>query len=195
MIWLLKFLGFGKTLLSWARGAFGWIVSDWRHVLIAVLSLIGAYFYFSASKWQGRAEKALATVEARDKVIGDLIDASDRARLAQIAMNEARAKEEKDHANDTDNKDRVAQVAAGQLGVVYRDRWRVRDICQGIAFNPDGTASNPVAESDNGAGDTANMVAITESDHEICTGNSTRLQSVKQWGDGLIDKGLAVPVD
>jgi hypothetical protein len=195
MIWLLKLLGFGKTLLSWARKALGWIGRDWRHVLIAVLSLIGAYFYFSASKWQGRAEKALAAVEARDKTIADMVAASETARLAQIAVNDKRKQDEKDNANEADKNDRIAQLEARQPAVVYRDRFRVRDICKGITFNPDSTAADPVAESGDRQGDIASMVAISSADFDQCTANSVRLQSVNRWGNALIEKGLAITVD
>jgi hypothetical protein len=195
MIWLLKLLGIGKTLLLWGRNALFWVGRDWRHVLIAVLSLIGAYFYFSASKWQGRAEKALAAVEARDKTIADMVAASEAARIAQIAMNDNRKQDEKDNAHEADKNDRIAQLEARQPAVVYRDRFRVRDICKGIAFNPDSTAADPVAESGNGQGDIADMVAISSADFDQCTTNSVRLQSVKRWGDALIEKGLAIPVD
>jgi len=197
-MWLklgLKAIGFGKMLLSWGRNALGWIVSDWRHVLIAVLGLMGTYFYFSVSKWQGRAEKALAAVEARDKTIADMVAASETARLAQIAMNDKRKQDEKDNAHDADKNDRIAQLEAGKPAIVYRDRFRVRDICKGIAASPDSTAADPVAESGNGQGDIANMVAISSADFDQCTTNSVRLQSVKRWGDALIEKGLAIPVE
>jgi len=189
----LKALGIGKTLLSWVRDCIEWIFKDWRYVLIAVLSLIAAYWYIDSGKARKQADKATAALVVANKTIADMKDASEAARLAQIALNDKRKQDERTTANETDSKDRVAQVEANQLGIVYRDRWRVRDVCKGIAASPDSTAKNPVAESSNGASDIANMVAITESDHGICTANSIRLQSVKQWGDELIAKGLAEP--
>jgi len=138
---------------------------------------------------------ALAAVEARDKTIAGMVAASEAARLDQIATNDKRTKDEKDNAHETDKNDRIAQLEAGKPAIVYRDRFRVRDICKGIAFNSDSTAVNPVAESGNGQGDIADMVAISSADFNQCTTNSVRLQSVKRWGDALIGKGLAVPVE
>lgn len=192
-MWLslaLKLLGIGKTLLGWAKAALRWMLSDWRHALIAILSLVAAYWYFSASKWQGRTEKALATVEQRDKTITDMKAASEAARLEQIALNNKRTQDEKDVANETDRKDAIAQGEAGRAAIVYRDRYRLRDICSTSQANS--PAANPVAESGNGGSDIADMVAISEADLNACTVNSTRLQSVKAWGDDLKAAGLAV---
>jgi len=186
MIWLPRILGFGKTLLSWVRGGIKWALSDWRHLVIVAVSLFAAYNYIGASKWQGRAERALAAVEARD-------EASKAATAKQIAMNDKRTQGEKDNANDKN--DRIAQLEAGNRATVYRDRWRVRNICEGSPAGADNAPESAVAESGNGAGDIADMVAISGADFDRCTANSVRLQSVKQWGDGLIAKKLAVPVD
>jgi hypothetical protein len=130
--------------------------------------------------------------EARNE---KLIAASEAARIAQIAMNEKRKQDEKDNAHETDKNDRIAQLEARQPAIDYRDRWRLRNVCEGIAASPDSTASDPVAENSNRSSDVANMVAISSADFDQCTANSIRLQSVKRWGDALIEKGLAVPVE
>jgi hypothetical protein len=190
-----KLLGIGRWIWSAIRAGVKWALSDWRHLVIVAVSLFAAYNYIGASKWQGRAERALATVEARDKTIADMTAASEAARVKQIAINDKRTQDEKDNANDADKNDRIAQLEAGNRATVYRDRWRVRNICQSSAAGADSAPESAVAESGNGAGDIADMVAISGADFDRCTANSVRLQSVKQWGDGLIAKKLAVPVD
>jgi hypothetical protein len=88
-----KLLGIGRWIWSAIRSAIRWAMSDWRHLVIVAVSLFAAYNYIGASKWQGRAEKALATIEARDKTIADMTAASEAAKQAALA-NAARVKAE-----------------------------------------------------------------------------------------------------
>ena len=71
--------------MSAIRAGIKWALSDWRNAVIVALAVAGAYFVLSADKWQGRAERALATVEARDKTIADMTSASEAAKQAALA--------------------------------------------------------------------------------------------------------------
>jgi alkylation response protein AidB-like acyl-CoA dehydrogenase len=125
----LKLLGIGKTLLSWGRAALRWIFSDWRHIVIAVLSLFAAYHYLQAAKYHRQADRAVTAFERANKTIADMEAASEAARIAQIALNTIRTQDEKDVANETDRNNAIAQNEAGRAAIVYRDRWRVRNVC------------------------------------------------------------------
>jgi len=190
-----KLLGIGKAIGRAVKAGLRWTLSDWRHVLIVALVSTVGVLWLQSGKWQGRAERALATIEQRDKTIADMKAASEAARAAQIAMNEKRTQDEKDIANEADKNDAIAQREAGNRAILYRDRWRVRNICQSSAAGADSPAKDSVAESGNGPGNTADMVAISSADFDRCTTNSIRLQSVNQWGEDLIAKGLAVEGD
>ena len=57
-------------------------------------------------------------------------------------------------------------------------------------------AETPAApESPDGAGPTADMVAIRRDDLDILVENSVRLETVHEWGDKLIEDGLAIDVE
>lgn len=86
----------GRWLIKIGNGiaaAFKWALSDWRHLVIVAASLFAAHNYIGASKWQGRAERALAAVEARDKTIADMTAASKASKQAALA-NAGRVKAE-----------------------------------------------------------------------------------------------------
>ena len=100
----LKALGIGKTLLSWVRSAVGWIFSDWRHILIAVVSLIAAYWYIDAGKAHKQADKATAALVVANKTIADMKDASEAAKrfaLAEKARIEADNERKANEARET----------------------------------------------------------------------------------------------
>ena len=190
-----KLLGIGRWIWSAIRAGIKWSLSDWRHLVIVILGLFAAYQALEAGKYERAHGKAVASLERANKTIADMTTASEAARAAQIAINDKRTQDEKDNANDADKNDRIAQLEAGNRATVYRDRWRVRNICQSSAAGADSASESAVAESGNGSGDIADMVAISGADFDRCTANSVRLQSVKQWGDGLIAKNLAMQVD
>ena len=100
MIWALKLLGIGKTILGWLKAGLRWCLSDWRHAVIVAFGVAALIFHLSSNKWQARTEKALATVEARDRTIADFKEAQEKATLfakaekARIeALNERKADE------------------------------------------------------------------------------------------------------
>lgn len=185
----MKFLGIGRTILSAIRSGARWCLSDWRHAVIAALVAVAAYFYLSAGKWQGRAEKALATVEKRDKTIADMKAASKKARQEQIALNQAVEARYRVNQEKTDARYQIALDAARGASVRYIDRWRVR--VESSADSPNSTAESNPTESGNGAGQSADMVAISLADFDVCTVNSVRIAEVHAWGQGLIKDGVA----
>jgi hypothetical protein len=141
-MWLtlgLKALGIGKTLLAWGRSALGWIFKDWRHVLIAVLSLFAAYNYIGASKWQSRAERALATVEVRDKTIADMTATSEVAKQAALANAKRVELEYKEIADNA--KITYDRTLADNRATV--DRW-LRQNNRGATGQTDSTAATKI---------------------------------------------------
>jgi type II secretory pathway pseudopilin PulG len=169
-MWLtlgLKALGIGKTLLAWGRDCLEWIFKDWRYIVIAILSLFAAYQMFSATKWQGRAEKAQETILAKNKTISDMKAASAQNAAKQAkAINDRKSKETQ-IAKDSDNAYKVANLEAGAAAAVYIDRWRVR--------NNEVCGSGAVAAPENeiaGVPETmpAGGILVSEGDVQACTG-------------------------
>jgi hypothetical protein len=178
MLSLLSIVAGGKRLFSVALGWF--IANPWRISLIAIAVLCAALWLK-----QGALDSSRETIAAMKQ-------ASKDSKAAQVAMNAKRAQDEKDVANDADAKDAVAQIEAGRTAIVYRDRWRVRNIC--AASQADTATPNSATPNSDGPSDIADMVAVSPDDFDRCTANSVRLQSVNQWGAELIEKGLAVDI-
>lgn len=172
---LLKMSPVGRFL----KAIFRWFTDNpWRLTLIIIAVLAWRLWAVDASRddWRAKYEAA--------------IEASKKAEATQVAMNAKRTQDEKDTANEADRKDAAAQLEGGRTAIVYRDRWRVRNVC--AASQADPAASGATAPDSDGAGDVADMVAVSERDFNVCTANSIRLQSVNGWGEALIEQGLAV---
>jgi len=189
MIWMLKLLGIGKAILGWAQTAFKWALSDWRHALIAVLVAVGAYFYLSASTWQGRAERALATVERRNNAIALMSAASEAAKTAQLALNKTIFDKQTQIARLTDeNETNRLKLAARASN--YADRMRFDKIC---GSETSATAESGITESSDRPDPDA--VLLSRADFDLLNSNTARLMDVKAWGDRMIAEGLAVKVE
>lgn len=125
MPWMIamKLFGFGKTLLSWGRSALRWIVSDWRHILIALVSLFAAYQWLEAGKYQRAHERAVTSLERANKTIADMKAASEAAKQSAIA-NAARVKAEYERIADN------AKITYGRALADNRasvERWKLQN--------------------------------------------------------------------
>jgi hypothetical protein len=176
MTWLLSIILPVKRFLSalWA-----WLASNpWRWSLVIILALCVALW-----------AKDGALDRARDKIAA-MERASKDAEGAQLAVNAKRTDDEKDIANDADLSNAKSLLEAERRAVVYRDRWRVRNICP--ASQADTAATDTITGDSDGPSSTGDMVAISVADFDRCTANTVRLQSVNAWGQRLIREGLAV---
>ena len=180
MIWLLSALGWAKkaltALLDLARRY------PLQVALIASLCLAGWL-------WWGKRE-ALSDLAAEKASHALTIKAGKDALAAQIALTKKTEAAYKAAAKDADNDHAKDLALAADRTERFISGNRVRKACAGnVAARP--AAEGPVAENSDGPGISADMVAVTAEDVRVCTVNTVRLQSVREWGQELVAKGLA----
>jgi len=193
MIWALKLLGIGKTLLAWGRSALGWIFSDWRHILIVVLSLFAAYWYLDAAKANKHADKAVAALERANKTIADMTAASEAAKAAQIAMNEAIKAEYETKARQSNEKHKANLVAIRSAANDYAASNRLSKVCPNFTTATDSAAQDSAAQGDGGL--SGDAVILARGDYNRLNVLAAERQRDAEWARGLIAKGLAVQGD
>lgn len=175
----LKLLGIGRTIIGWLRAGIKWCLSDWRHIVIALVSLFAAYQYLSASKWQGRAEKALVRLERANKTIADMTAASEAAKQAAIA-NAKRV--EADYERIADNAE-IAYKNSLTGNRAALDRWLRKDgnratsqaNCPAVSEMP----GEPVQD--------AGKALVPIRDLEIAADNYSQLTALIEWARGVQD--------
>ncbi len=112
-------------------------------------------------------------------------EANRQAAIAQVKEVEAKyAAQAKDNERDEANLRR----SLGALAADYADRMRADKVCFRAAAAPSQGETAPV---DHGPG--ADAIFLGRADYETLVGNTARLQAVHQWGQGLVEAGLAVP--
>jgi type II secretory pathway pseudopilin PulG len=115
----LKALGIGKTLFGWLRSLVRWIFSDWRHIVIAVLSLVAAYQFMQAGKYHRQADRAVAALERANNTISDMKAASAKAKTENDAR-VARINAENERKADNAKRDYQARLASNNAVL---DSW------------------------------------------------------------------------
>ncbi len=148
--------------------------------LIALLCL-SAWLYWGK-------QSALDTVAEREATIAQMEQASNDAKAAQIALNNAVTDKQTEIARLTDANETNRRNIANRSSD-YAIRMSADSYCRKASA----AAEGDIAESRNGT--SADAVMVTKSDFDILTGNTARLADVKAWADHLIGEGLAVPVD
>ncbi len=181
MPWIIamKLFGFGKTLLSWGRSALRWIVSDWRHILIALVSLFAAYQWLEAGKYQRAHERAVTSLERANKTIADMKAASEAAKQAAIA-NAKRV--EADYERIADNAE-IAYKNSLTGNRAALDRWLRKDgnratsqaNCPAVSEMP----GEPVQD--------AGKALVPIRDLEIAADNYSQLTALIEWARGVQD--------
>lgn len=174
MMWLL-------TAWSGVKRVFGAVVAyPWQAALIVA---VAASVWF----WAGKQD-ALATIAKRDATIVQMTAASKIATAAQIALNKQVTDKQTEIARLTDaNKTNRRTVA--DRSSRYASRMSAESYCRKASA----AAESGVTESSHGT--SADAVVVTRTDFDILTGNTARLMDVQAWGQGLIDEGLAAPVN
>ena len=180
MIWALKLLGIGKAILGWLKSGLRWCLSDWRHAVIVALGVATLIFHLSSNKWQARAEKAFATVEARDRTIADFKEAQEKATLfakAEKARIEALNERKADEARDLEKKlrsDYDARLAGWLRSQDRRATGKAYLSCP--APSTEGTAGESAA-----ADIPANFALVPVSDLELSAQAFAKLEALQAW--------------
>lgn len=117
------------------------------------------------------------------------IEAAERARVYRLTE-EARYRAKAERTDTEHAKDLETALAAAR-------RHAAANRCAAVGLRPEGAppvsppgragtgAEDHGAESGDGSRGAAQLVAVTEDDLRICTVNTTRLQSVREWAQGL----------
>jgi hypothetical protein len=180
MIWLLSALGWAKkaltALLDLARK------HPWQAGLLVALLIAG---------WQWRDKREALSDLAAEKTSHALtIKAGKDAYAAQVALHAKDLAAFKAAKKDTDDAHKPKLAAALDRTDRYSADNSLRKACaRFIPARP--PSESPIAESSDGPGIPADMVAVTAEDVRVCTVNTVRLQSVREWGQELVAKGLA----
>jgi len=100
MIWALRFLGIGKTLLSWGRSAFQWLTGAWYRIALAVAlaAFLWAYMGWTAAdkravKWKRTAEVEMSLRIANEVAYKDAQKVAAEMNRKQIESIQNRYKE------------------------------------------------------------------------------------------------------
>ncbi|WP_259384352.1 hypothetical protein [Bacillus thuringiensis] len=166
-----------------------YIAANWKWLLGALASAaLGIALTVTAidrNQWRAAARAAQVALE---KVKA----AQPIAEAAQAAVNHAPAAKSQTIA-ETSNANAKSDYDEGRAaGVAYADAHRVRPDAQCKPGNPYLPGTDHVAAVDDEAGKAAGMVAVSQDDFDILTGNSTRLAKVQADASALIAAGVAV---
>lgn len=159
------------------------LFKKWRWLLLAVPLLI------AVAVQSYRLNSAKADLLEKQAIISNMETASKAAKAAQIALNQATEAAYKAEAERTDREYSIALNDALRLANAYADRHRVRSVCEGIARQAGPAAEGNDPESRNGPG--ADAIVVSRADFETLNANTLRLKAVNEWGQRLIDQGLA----
>lgn len=172
MIWLIIWAKL-KSGFSAALSVFG--KYPWQCLCLALLVA-------TALLWQrgDRYRDRLLAVQAAQTKAGE----------QQAAVNHIPAAKSQAIAEKSDAESPAYYEAGRRAGIAYADAHRLRAVCP--VSGPDlPRTDRPAAEHD-GAGDPADMVAVSAADFDLCTSNSARLAKVREAARSLIDAGVAV---
>jgi hypothetical protein len=188
-----KLLGIGQALGRAVKAGVRWVLSDWRHVLIVALVASVGFLWLSNAKWQGRAEKALATVEQRDKTIAAMKAASEVARAAQIAMNKAVTDKQIQIERLNREKANLNAIAIRDASARYADNNRLSKVCPAYSSGTNTAAENRVAEGDDGLSETS--IVVSTGDFELLNDLAKAGINAGNWARDQVTAGLAEEAD
>lgn len=135
------------------------------------------------------ASERAAHLETQRRYALAQVEAAEKARTYRLAE-EARYRMKAERTDTDHAKDLETALAAAR-------RHAAANRCAPLGLRPEGSptvsppgragtgAEDHRAESGDGSGGTAQLVAVTEDDLRICTVNTKRLQAVREWSLGL----------
>lgn len=165
-----------------AKDGWRWATATPAHLLAALLVIsVGLNLY----QWH--------LLDGRKATISAVKTGRKAATAAQIEVNHAPAAKSKiiaEKSND-DAKDYYAE--GRRAGLAYAAAHRVPRAAPCPQRDPDLPRTDHAAAIDDGSGVTPGMVAVSQADFDLLTGNSTRLAKVHQDAEALIANGIVIP--
>lgn len=185
----LRRLALGVVALMAALFALPWrriITSRWLHY--GALALLLALAWLRGNAWEASAGRWKAAHAAqKSAMVASASAAKARALAARIATENTTA----DLARRADHAEhQVADLRAAADR--FADARRLRPA---LACRPPGGAAAPGTDgpAPDRDGPGADAVVLTRPEFDEFVAHSLRLERVRQWGESLIHKGLAVP--
>ena len=162
-----------------------WTIARAYPMQAAIIALV----CLSVWLWQGkrganeRADRATATLKA-DRALYTAAQEEAKARaIAAVKAQEARYQEQAANA-DQSHRQALETAYSALDRYIAANRVRAKAVDRASVGTGEARESDR-AESSDGPGGTADMVAVTADDLRICTVNTQRLVAVKAWADGL----------
>jgi len=179
-LWLVSF-----ALKSWGflKGAFTWLFSDIRHLLIAALALVAL--------WGWHEHNGKLECQRNDAAYRASVKQASAANAAAQAKLIADQKVKFDTAAEKANATYEAQLAVARTAADrYKLSHRVQPGTSGIgtpATAGEGDAAEPAENAPTGS----ELVAVTSQSFDACTVDYTYAKQVYDWAQDLIGKGAA----
>ena len=188
-----KLLGIGRWIWSAIRAGIKWALSDWRHLVIVAVSLFAAYQWLEAGKYERSHGKAVASLERANKTIADMTAASEAARAAQIAMNQAVTDKQIQIERLNRETSKLQATAIRDASVRYADNNRLSKVCPSFASATDPAAKDSVAQGNDGL--QSQSIVVSAADFELLNTRTADAIRYEDWARSLVGAGLAVEGD
>lgn len=176
----INLLGIKKAIGS----ALTWATANATRMLAIALALALAW---GAIERHGKhkAQKVLASTEQAYR------NAQKDAKLAQEALNSSISARYRAEAEKTDHGYQKARAGALSRADSYIRANRVQPCVASPSRRSDSAAESGFTQGGDGADQPAILVSVRPDDIRICTDNTERLAAVREWGQSMIDAGLA----
>jgi hypothetical protein len=153
-------------------------------ILILVLPLVMALGVQSC-----RLDLANGKLDKARNQIAQMQTASEAARQAQIALNQAREAAYKAESERTDHAHQIALNDARRRAAAYFAANRVRLNCESLPGEASATAQGATAKGNHRP--CRDAVLLERTDFDTLNENTVRLKAVHEWGERLVGEGLA----
>lgn len=159
------------------------ILARWRLGLsiFGALAFLGLALAVNHYRHAYHAEKALRKADHAAYVMAQ----AEASRIAKAALDHAEARY-KEKARAADEKTVLAVTAADAATADYARRMRIKaPACGTSAAVAEAPRYGP--RFSERAGAASNMVAVTEDDLQVCTTNTIKLESAREWALSLTE--------
>lgn len=148
------------------------------HFIIGALCVAVWWFWDDARDERRAKEAAIAQTE-------QAIAAGKQAYEAQVALNKATEQRYQENARVSDKRHTEALASANDLAAAHINRNRVRQDGGCIGGQSGSASQDRDTQGGERSGEAPDMVAVTDEDVRICTENTVRIESAREWAAGL----------
>jgi len=181
MTWLLSAIfGIRKAL----QALWGFALRYPMQATIIALVCLSAWLWAGKDKANDRADRYSATIKAERAAYVQAQDEAKARAVAAVKAQEARYKEQADNA-DRNHEQALSDANSALDRYIAANRVRRTGTADRASGGTVASAQGGSAESFDGPGEAAFMVAVSPDDLRICTVNTERLIAARDWADSL----------